>query len=111
MNFIPEAGDLVGIELQIIYSRGGYSVLFQDAEGVLRKPYLVDAAINHDKIEFILPERNGYSGKFIGVLTKSGLIGSFGDGQVDANGNSKFTLRKIKCNRTITTEATKGDGG
>lgn len=95
MTHVDESGDVVGVEIHLLRASSGFFVVFQDAEGVLRDPYLVRAKVEAGRVEFVLPYRDGYSGKFVGQMRPHGLIGSFMDGQVNSHGETEFILRKI----------------
>lgn len=76
MEYFDETGDVVGMEVFILYSSGGYWVLFQDAQGAPAAPVLVKAAITGDALEFTLPASAGL-GSFKGQVTASALVGKF----------------------------------
>ncbi len=80
LKFNGESGDVAGIEIFVVWSKQGYRVVFQDAEGSPRSPIVVDATISDKKIKFTLPERKGYSGEFVGEFVEDGIAGSFADG-------------------------------
>lgn len=94
MYYNREAGDVVGVEIFVLFSRDGYYVLFQDAPGSPAVPILVKAKIDGNKIEFTLPDRSGYSGKFDGVISGNELKGKFEGGQISASGASVFILKR-----------------
>lgn len=89
-----EAGDVVGIEMFVLFSRDGYYVLFQDAEGSPSPPVLVKAKIDGMRIEFVLPDRNGYSGKFNGEISGKMLKGKFDGGQISNSGVPIILLKR-----------------
>lgn len=92
MYFNQEGGDVLGIEIFIVFSNDGYKVIFQDAEGVPSVPIVIAAEIKDNKIMFELPDRTGYSGKFIGRFIKNKLIGHFESGALSHTGNPIITL-------------------
>ena len=94
MRSVPESGDILGIEVFVLPSRSGYQVVFQDAEGSPNVPTVVPAKIEKNHIEFDLPERQGYSGKFVGVITNNDMRGEFTNGQLSSSGKKTFILKR-----------------
>src|SRR5215469_14410085 len=92
MRLQPQTSDLLGIEVFVVSSRSGYQVVFQDAEGSPSVPLVVPARIDNVHIEFELPQRAGYSGKFSGQITRYGIKGEFADGQLSSSGEKSFIL-------------------
>lgn len=93
MRFNPDSGDVSGIELFLVNTRKGLHVVFQDAEGVPSVPVVTTLQAVGNNIEFTLPDRVGYSGKFVGRFTLDGIEGRFINGAVSNDGPS-FKLRK-----------------
>ncbi len=81
MRRIAEAGDVVGMEVFIVYStdgiRGRHWAFVQIAEGVPAQPFLVEVSVVGDQIQFVLPKATGIPGRFVGRVTKNGLAGKF----------------------------------
>jgi len=96
MAFNKESGDVSGIEVFVVFSREGFQVIFQDAEGSPSVPVVVTAVVKGSNISFDLPERNGYSGKFVGRISNGKLVGSFLAGAVGKEGKSEITLKRGK---------------
>jgi hypothetical protein len=95
MYFNRTRGSLLGVEIFVIPSREGYHVLFQGAGGHPEVPILVPARIDGDRLEFELPDRVGYSGKFIGVFRDDALVGSFEPAQINRVTDTwEFRLRR-----------------
>ena len=94
MTFNQEGGDVVGVEIFVIFSRAGYFVVFQDAEGSPSEPVVVPAKIKNNEITFVLPARNGYSGNFRGRIGNGSLTGKFNSGQLSSSGTGEFKLRR-----------------
>ena len=80
-EYIPEAGDLGGREIFVIYGgKAGYFALVQCSEGFPSKPALVAAEINGMKLEFTLSESDSGgcpAETFIGEINKKELKGQF----------------------------------
>lgn len=95
MTFNHESGDVTGIEVAIVLSKEGFMAIFQDAEGVPLVPIVVPVTVSGSEIVFELPERNGYTGKFVGHLVDGSLIGHFTNGLKGQNG-AEFALRRGK---------------
>jgi hypothetical protein len=81
LEYIPEAGDLGGREIFVIYGgKAGYFALVQCSEGFPTKPALAAAKINGAQIEFTLSESDsgGCPAKtFIGEISRKELKGQF----------------------------------
>jgi hypothetical protein len=91
------AGAHYGVELFVTYTREGYYVLFQEARGAPDVPILVKATVDQEKIEFVLPDRTGYHGKFSGTVSKEALSGSFSEPQLNrVTDTLLFTLRRTQ---------------
>jgi hypothetical protein len=91
------AGAHYGVELFVTYTRDGYYVLFQEARGAPDVPILVKATVDQEKIEFVLPDRIGYHGKFSGTISKEALSGSFSEPQLNrVTDTLLFTLRRTQ---------------
>lgn len=77
---VPEAGDVVGLEIFVVYGGDCYYATVQIAEGVPEPPVLVKLQITGSSIEFSLPVHAGSLselGKFKGKITATGLTGKF----------------------------------
>jgi hypothetical protein len=91
------AGAHYGVELFVTYTRDGYYVLFQEARGAPDVPILVKATVEQEKIEFVLPDRIGYHGKFSGTVSKEALTGSFAEPQLNrVTDTLLFRLRRTQ---------------
>jgi len=81
LHYIPEAGDVIGMEIFIVY--GGnkdYHAMIQVAEGAPEPPLLVKLKVTGSNVEFIQPEHAGslsVLGNFKGKITARGLTGKF----------------------------------
>ena len=94
MEFNEEAGDVIGIEIFLVYSREGFQAIFQDAEGSPSVPVVVPAIVKGSEITFELPERNGYSGKFLGRIQKDRIEGHFLTGAAGREGEPEIVLKR-----------------
>lgn len=89
----PESGDLLGIEITILWARGVYYVVFQSSEGEPSVPVIAKAEVNDGNIHFVLPPESPYR-EFKGVITPCSITGSFIGGQLSPRGKKVFTLEK-----------------
>jgi hypothetical protein len=94
MSYNRQGGDVNGIEIFITYSKKGYFVHFQDAEGSPNIPIIVPAILKENTLTFVLPERNGYMGEFRGVFKKNQIVGHFDAGQINYLGGVNFNLKR-----------------
>jgi hypothetical protein len=94
MHRHPQTGDVLGVELFVVQTNRGIYVVFQDAEGTPRVPVIVPGKIKNNRIEFELPERDGYTGKFEGTITGSAIRGHFTNGQQSSSGTGEFALKR-----------------
>jgi len=79
MYYNKEGGDVLGIELFLVYTRAGYYVVFQSSEGEPEIPQVIPVIIKNKNIEFIVPpsKTSSYYGKFTGQFKNKYLIGKF----------------------------------
>ena len=83
MRWVGDAGDVLGMEVRILYSlnpdgvSGDYWVLFQDAQGAPQAPVLVKARLSGQALEFTVPASSGDEGTFKGTVTGTALEGAF----------------------------------
>lgn len=94
MHLNKKTGDVLGMEIIIIYSTKGYMVIFQSSEGLPSVPITVSASVHGNNIEFALPESGGYSGVFKGKIGRAELIGQFENGQVNYKGERIIRLKR-----------------
>ena len=93
MHLHKETGDMLGMEIIIIYSAKGYMAIFQSSEGRPSIPITVSASVHGNDIEFTLPGSEGYSGVFKGKIGRKELIGQFENGQVNYKGERIIKLK------------------
>lgn len=79
LEYITQSGDVIGIEIFVVYSRKGYQVVFQDSEGEPSVPVVIPASVSPKRILFEIPKDVGssYTGKFNGVFYEDKIVGSF----------------------------------
>jgi len=75
MCYNTESGDIVGMEIYVIYSKAGYYVIYQSSEGEPSIPVIVKTTIKDSAIEFHIPEGVPFSGDFQGQITSYGIEG------------------------------------
>ena len=82
LEYIAEAGDVVGVEITVIYSDSGYFALVQCAEGSPGAPQLIPVTVEGSTISFSLPpqaDSDCPATNFLGSISKRGLTGTFKD--------------------------------
>jgi hypothetical protein len=77
MHFATE--DVIGIEVFIVYSRNEYQAVVQCSEGEPGAPQVVPLTVSGSSVSFtVTSAQSGCpTASFAGVVTKSGLQGSF----------------------------------
>ena len=94
MSYIKEAGDVVGYEIKIVFTGGGFQGALQIAEGVPGNLILVDIQVVDTKISFSIPDGNGpYAGLFNGAIQNGVLKGEF---RFKRGGSEKVELQRGK---------------
>jgi hypothetical protein len=81
MSYIPEAGDVVGTEVWIVYARGGYYASVQIAEGEPDPPYLVPVEVTGltgVKFKISQPLKSGRKAGPPAVIEFKGTVGNAG---------------------------------
>ncbi len=73
LEYIEEAGDLVGWEVIIVFGGDRHYAIVQDAEGSPSPPEVVALTVSGTKISFTLEDGSTFSG----VISKRGIKGSF----------------------------------
>jgi len=68
-------GDILGMEIQVVYSKKGYYVVYQTSEGEPSVPVVIQTTIKDRTIEFQIPEEVPFSGNFYGQITDKGIEG------------------------------------
>ena len=81
MRYNEEGGDVLGMELYLVYGCRGYFATVQCAGGEPSKPVTIPVQISGNGMAFRLPEGLPECGiSFTGVITSKGLKGRF-DGE------------------------------
>ncbi len=95
MCLVAESGDILGIEMTVSIVGNEHYVVFQSAEGVVRKPVVSKLTLGGNKIyKTKIYEESGYQGLLVGGFKKDGFYGSFSDGMLDPQGEENFILKK-----------------
>ncbi len=80
LQYGKESGNLIGMEVNIVYSTDGknvqYYALVQEAKGVANPPVLVQVKVNKDEIEFTISDKQ-MNRTFRGKISKKELVGKF----------------------------------
>jgi len=77
LYYHAEAGDLLGYEIRIVYTRDGYEGTFQSAEGGPDNLVLLrNISIDDNIIRFSIPSVSSFQGVFVGKLSTTGLTGT-----------------------------------
>ena len=84
MTYVEEAGDVVGMEVFIVFGRGFYATV-QEAEGEPDPPVLVPVIVRGQSVRFTLPDKR----TFVGTVTSKGLKGHF----IGNKGSDQFLRR------------------
>jgi hypothetical protein len=93
MHYNEEGGDVLGEEIRIVYSAGGYQGALQFAEGVPEALIVVGVKVDGNKISFTIPGDSSYAGQFSGAIENGVLKGEF---RFKAGGSEKVSLKKGK---------------
>lgn len=78
MRYIPQAGDVLGTEVFIVVSPGGYSAVVQIAEGEPGLPVVVPITVNGLDVSFTVTPKL----RFAGRVSSGALVGTLGDEKV-----------------------------
>jgi len=83
LQYIAEAGDVIGMEVYLVFGHGEYSAIVQCAGGEPGSPIVVSAQVEKMRVSFDLPEGQPECGtSFEGVVSTQGLRGRFrGEGK------------------------------
>jgi hypothetical protein len=82
MSYNSEGGDILGIEVFLVYSRDGYRVIYQSSEGEPASPIVIPAKVKGNSISFSLPSSTDPRGDFTGIVEPTEMVGTFsGNGE------------------------------
>jgi len=77
MQYVAEAGDVIGYEIKIVFTGDRFQGALQIAEGVPGELMVVDVHSDNAKISFSIPDRSTYAGQFTGTIENAVLKGEF----------------------------------
>lgn len=85
MKYVADSGDVLGMEVWIVYARHGYWATVQLAEGFPEPPVVVRVEVSGPKISFDVPDpadepdhnRGRATFRFMGAVNRTGLVGTF----------------------------------
>ena len=77
LAYHAEGGDVLGIELSIVYTQRGYYVIYQSSEGEHIVPVVVPAQIKGTRLAFTLPNEADPRGSFHGRIERDAIRGNF----------------------------------
>lgn len=77
LEFNEEGGDLLGFEILLLPTHGGWSAVVQVAEGELAVPFVAPVTVKGSTISFEIPDQFG-AGVFVGEVSTKELTGTFG---------------------------------
>ncbi len=75
MQYIEEAGDVVGYEIKIVFTGTSFQGAMQIAEGVPGPLIVVEVEAEGEQIRFSIPDSSTYAGEFTGTVEKGFLKG------------------------------------
>ena len=82
MTFHSDTGDVLGMEVFLVYSNRGYIAIYQSSEGEPSVPIVLPAKVNGNAVSFQIPPEVDGRGSFVGTVSNNELVGSFsGNGQ------------------------------
>ncbi len=77
LTYHKESGDLLGVEIRIVYAKQGYQGTFQASEGEPDNLELINSIIfDGNSIRFAISSSSLYGGKFVGSITDANLSGT-----------------------------------
>ncbi|CAN5478150.1 hypothetical protein BH10ACI4_BH10ACI4_17530 [soil metagenome] len=72
-RFIPESGDIIGIELVILPGSPHPNVVFQCAEGAPGETVFAAATVSGNTLDFVVPSENMCGGRYHVSMAKGGI--------------------------------------
>lgn len=77
LSYHREAGDLLGYEVRIVFTKNGYEGTIQISEGGPDRLILLrNITVKDNAVSFVIPEGSLEGGEFVGVLSATGLTGT-----------------------------------
>ena len=77
MTYNRDGGDVLGIEVFVVYSGHGYFVVYQSSEGEPTAPVVMPATVAGSSISFVVPASADPRGAFAGTIGDKELTGTF----------------------------------
>lgn len=74
MNYHKVEADYVGFNICLMEHRGGVSVVFQEAAGMLEAPLLIEGEVVKGKLRFQLPDSALTPGTWEAVFNRQGMV-------------------------------------
>ena len=75
LEYNEEGGDLLGVELRIVYTDKGYQGMLQIAEGNISTVMIVSPKFTGEKITFLIDSSETYKSTFEGVIDNEKIVG------------------------------------
>jgi len=91
LEYHKEGGDLLGVELRIVWTRAGYQGVLQISEGEPDELIIVHPVFEDNKVSFKFDKPGAYRGVFKGTINQKGIIGVL---KFDTGGISKIELER-----------------
>ncbi len=95
LHYNEDGGDVVGLEVLLIYTRAGYMAVIQIAEGVPEVPVVVPVQLDGSQIAFSFPA-GGVTLQFRGTVGPTALEGRFNNGAFADSPQGSVALRRGK---------------
>lgn len=73
MYFNEEAGDVLGVELKVVYTNKGFRAVCQIGSGEPLVPEVLEAKVEGDRITLFFNEKDGTASTFEGRYTAFGI--------------------------------------
>ena len=95
LRYNENGGDVLGLEVLLIYTKAGYMAVIQVAEGVPEVPVVVPVEVDGSQIAFSFPA-GGARLQFRGNVGSTTLEGRFDNGAFAASPQGLVVLRRGK---------------
>lgn len=93
LEYHQESGDLLGIEMRVVFTRKGYQASLQIAEGGISELIIVKLNLKKQALNFEIDSPALYKGIFNGVITEDNLKGLL---KYSSGGELEFNLPRRK---------------